>query len=412
MMSFVKSKVDTTPIEDTVFAIVKKAKEAKEVYGEDRVVDATIGSLYNEEGSIVAFESVFTPYDDIKKEVKAAYAGSFIGNDSFRKQVYDWVVRPSGSTLAYTVIATPGGTGAVALTLQEILDEGETVILPEIAWGSYKLMATMDNLQVKTYSLFDGEHFHITSFKETCLEVMKTQQKLLVVMNDPCHNPTGYSLSKEEWEDVVAFLNECGKTVPVVILNDIAYMDYSYDLAHCHDYIKIFDKFSDNVMAVIAFSCSKSLTSYGLRCGAAILLAKQKDDVRAVEIVFEKCARAIWSNVSNSAMDNFTYVTTKNYNAYMREKGMYIELLKKRSSIFTKEADACDLAYYPYKEGFFVTVKITDNVLRDKFHEALMKEKIYTVKVNKGIRVAVCSLNVEKCKGLASRMKVILDGMI
>ena len=134
-MSFVKTKVDMTPIEDTVFAIVKKAKEAKAKIGAENVVDATIGSLYNEEGSIVAFESVFTPYDQIAKETKAAYAGSFVGNESYRKQVYDWIVKPSGSTSEHSVIATPGGTGAVALTLQEILDEGESVLLPEIAWG-------------------------------------------------------------------------------------------------------------------------------------------------------------------------------------------------------------------------------------------------------------------------------------
>ncbi len=293
--------------------------------------------------------------------------------------------------------------------MQEILDEGETVILPEIAWGSYRLMATMDNLKVKTYSLFEGDHFNVESLKEACREVMKTQKKLLLVINDPCHNPTGYSMSMEEWQEIVAFLNECGKEVPVVLLNDIAYIDFSYDLEHCRNYIKTFNDFSENVMAVIAFSCSKALTSYGLRCGAAILLAQTKEAVRDVEIVFEKAARATWSNVPNAAMENFTYVTTTNYDAYMKEKAMYVELLKKRSDIFTEEADACGLDYYPYKEGFFVTVRIEDNALRDVFHESLMKQHIYTVKVNKGIRVAVCSLSSEKCRGLAKRMKEILD---
>lgn len=408
-MSFVKEKVNTTPIEDTVFAIVKKAKEAKAAVGAENVVDATIGSLYNEEGTIVAFDSVFTPYNNIPKETKAAYAGSFVGNEGFRQQVYDWIVKPSGCQLAHSVIATPGGTGAVAITLSEILDEGETVILPEIAWGSYKLMATMDNLNVKTYSLFEEDHFNLTSLKETCLEVIQKQKKLLLVINDPCHNPTGYSLTMEEWKEVVDFLNECGKKVPVVLLNDIAYIDYAYDLPHSRDYIQTFDCFSENVMAVIAFSCSKSLTSYGLRCGAAILLAKTQEIVRSVEIVFEKAARAIWSNVPNAAMDNFTYVTTTNHSAYMEEKDRYVKLLKERSDIFTTEADACGLVYYPYKEGFFVTVKIEDNKIRDRYHDALMAQHIYTVKVNKGIRVAVCSLSVEKTKGLAKRMKEILD---
>ena len=410
-MSFVKTKVDMTPIEDTVFAIVKKAKEAKAKIGAENVVDATIGSLYNEEGSIVAFESVFTPYDQIAKETKAAYAGSFVGNESYRKQVYDWIVKPSGSTLEHSVIATPGGTGAVALTLQEILDEGESVLLPEIAWGSYKLMAAMDNLKVKTYSLFEENHFNISDFQKKCEEILETQKKLLVVLNDPCHNPTGYSLTKEEWEEVVRILNACAKKAPVILLNDIAYIDYSYDVDHSRDYIKTFDAFNENVFVVIAFSCSKSLTSYGLRCGAAILMAKTKEAVRSVEIVFEKAARATWSNIPNAAMDNFTFVTTDNHNAYMKEKEFYIKLLKERSEIFVEEAKACGLSCYPYKEGFFVTVKMEDNNKRDEFHEALMQNHIYTVKVNKGIRVAVCSLSVEKCKGLAKRMADILNNL-
>ena len=75
-----------------------------------------------------------------------------------------------------------------------------------------------------------------------------------------------------------------------------------------------------------------------------------------------------------------------------------------------KEAKECGLTCYPYKEGFFVTVAM-DNETRNRYHEALMKKHIFTVKVNKGIRVAVCSLSVAAIKGLAKRMKEILDAL-
>ncbi len=407
-MRFVKEQVDLKPIVDTVFAIVKKAKEAKQEIGEENVVDATIGSLYDEHGKIVAFDSVFSTLKQLPNEVMAAYAGSFTGNPNYREHVYDWVVGDR-SALPHSVIATPGGTGAVSITVSETLDEGETLIIPEICWGSYSLMASMDNLKTKSYALFDGDHFNIASLKETCEEVMKTQNKLVIVINDPCHNPTGYSLSQQEWDEVIDYLNECGKKVPVVLLNDIAYIDYSYRGKAARDYIKTFDRISEHVFVVIAFSISKSMTSYGMRCGAAILMAQKEESVREVEIVFEKAARAIWSNVNNAAMENFVTVVTDNKAAYEAEKDEYVDLLKERSDIFTSEADACGLEYYPYKEGFFVTVKIEDNNVRNAYHKALMKEHIYTVMVNKGIRVAVCSLPVEKCKGLAARMKKILD---
>lgn len=410
-MSFVKKNVNRVPIEDNVFAIVKLAKAAKDQYGDDAVVDATIGSLYGEDGVLVAFDSVFQPYDAIDKKVKAKYAGSFVGNESFRQQVYDWIVKPSGCNLKYSVLATPGGSGAVSMTIREILDQNETLIIPEIAWGSYQLMATMENIQTMKYSLFDGDHFHMESFKEACRSCMEKQHKVCVIINDPCHNPTGYSMTHDEWQEIITFVNELSKEGPVILLNDIAYIDFSYDVSHSRDYMKVFDDINENVFVIVAFSTSKSLTSYGLRCGAAILMAQSQEAVREVEIVFEKGARATWSNIPNAAMDNFTYVTTTGLDAYMQEKTYYVDLLKQRSDIFTQEANASGLAYYPYKEGFFVTLKVEDDAFRDAYHKALMDQNIFTVKVNKGIRVAVCSLSVEKCKGLAKRMKDILDQM-
>ena len=40
-----------------------------------------------------------------------------------------------------------------------------------------------------------------------------------------------------------------------------------------------------------------------------------------------------------------------------------------------------------------------------------MDNNIFTVQVDKGIRVAMCSLPVNKAKGLAQKMKTILDNM-
>lgn len=406
-MSFVKENVNRQPIVDTVFAIVKKAKEDKEKIGEENVVDATIGSLYNEQGSLVALDSVFSSLKSLDNKVLAAYAASFTGNDDFKDRVYKWVLN-GNSHLHHEVIATPGGTGAVAMTIQECLDAGQTVILPEIAWGSYNLMAQMNNLSVKTYALFEEDHFNLASFKETCEQVMKEQDKLVIVINDPCHNPTGYSLSSQEWKDVIAFLNECSKTHKVVLLNDIAYIDFAYGQKQAKEYFSVFDDISENMAVIVAFSLSKSMTSYGLRCGAAIVMAQTEDIVQELKIVFEKDARATWSNINNGAMAAFVDVMDHHLKEYDQERLQYVALLKERSDLFVKEANEVGLKHYPYKEGFFVTLSM-DNTTRDAYHEALMKNHIYTVKVNKGIRFAVCSLSLDKIKGLAKKMKDILD---
>lgn len=407
MTNFVKDSVSQTPIVDTVFAIVNKAKEAKKTYGEDAVTDATIGSLYTEAGELAALDCVFDSLKNLDNKVLASYAAGFTGNPDFRQKVIDWVL-DGNSRLYKEVIATPGGTGAVAMTIQECLDPGQTVVLPEIAWVSYNLMAQMNNLEVAKYSLFDGDRFNMDSFREVCTKTMEKQGKLVVVINDPCHNPTGYSMTREEWEEVIAFLNGCSKKCPVVLLNDIAYIDFAFGQKEAKKYFSVFDDISDNMAVVVAFSLSKSMTSYGMRCGAAILMAKNPEIVNQLKTVFEKDARATWSNVNNGAMAMFVDVLDNRLEDYDAERQKYVALLKERSEIFRNEADAAGLAYYPYREGFFVTLSM-DNDLRDRYHEALMENNIFTVKVNKGIRVAICSMPVAKVKGLAGRMKKILD---
>ncbi|WP_305151314.1 pyridoxal phosphate-dependent aminotransferase [uncultured Dubosiella sp.] len=406
-MNFVKDSVNQQPIVDTVFVIVDRAKKAKAQFGEDAVIDATIGSLYDEGGSLVALDTVFDSLKQLDNRTLAKYAASFTGNLDYREAVERWVLG-GNSHLFREVIATPGGTGAVGMTVNECLEPKQTLIAPEIAWGSYDLMAQMHGVDVAKYSLFDGDHFNMDSFERTCRAVMEKQDRLVIIINDPCHNPTGYSLSEAEWKRIVDFLNECAKTHAVVLLNDIAYIDYSYRGDEAKRYFRVFDDMSDNMVVIVAFSLSKSMTSYGLRCGAAIILGKTKAAVDQVRTVFEKDARATWSNINNGAMAMFVDVMNARKDAYLAEKQNYVDLLKTRSDLFMKEADEAGLAYYPYKEGFFVTLKM-DNATRDAYHEALMAEHIYTVKVNKGIRVAVCSLPVDKTRGLAKRMKEILD---
>lgn len=408
-MAFTRKSADLTPIVDTVFSIVSLAKKDKAENGDENVIDATIGSLYDEDGKLVALDSVFDHYDEIDHRVKAAYAASFNGNPSYRDAVYEWVISPSQADLAHSVIASPGGSGAISMAITTFLDRGETLIIPDIAWGSYSLMAHENDMNYVSYKMFDGDHFNLASFRETVRSVMAQQDRVVVVINDPCHNPTGYSMSREEWQEVISFLNQCSRTVPCIIINDIAYIDYSNDLAHVHDYMDTWNDISDNVMLTVCFSCSKTMTSYGLRCGAAIVLARKPESVREAEIIMEKKARATWSNIPNAAMENFVWTTRQNRQAFLQEKQKYIELMKARSDIFLKEAAECSLPVYPYKEGFFVTLKIDDNKVRDIVHQAFLDRHIYTVKVNRGIRVAVCSLPLKKASGLAALMKEIED---
>jgi len=410
-MKFTKQNIDDTPLKDNVFAIDKLAREASEKYGDENIVNATIGSLYTEDGVIAAFDTVYNTYNKISKEDKAQYSQAITGNPGYKEMVYKWIKGNIDLKLPYQVIATPGGSGAIALTMMSFLDIHMKVLLPDLAWSSYNTMAKNNNLVIANYKMFAGNHFNIDSFVLESTTIMEQQGKLMVIINDPCHNPSGYTMTIDEWQKVIDHINALSKKGPCILVNDIAYIDYSINIEHSRDYMKVFNTISDNVVLILAFSCSKTFTSYGMRLGAAIVLAQQETLTTQIKNIFENSARSIWSNVNNGWMDNFTEVMKNNQSAFIVEKQYYIDLLKQRSELFLSEAKKVDLPVFPYKEGFFITVKIDNNEVCTKYHQALIKNNIFTVKLNQGIRVAICSVPIIKIKGLAIKMKKIYDDL-
>lgn len=393
-------------VEDTVFKVVAEAMNAVKIHG-DKVVNATLGSLSDEDGNLVTMKSVWDEYKNIDSKELASYSASFRGEADFIEAVEKWVFQGVKKDFLTGIVATPGGSGAVSTTFKNYLGRGETVLLPEIGWGPYWLMAKEFGFETEEYSLFDGDGFNMQSFMTKCEAIMEKQGRLLAVINDPCHNPTGYSLTSEEWNNLISFMDKLSKKGPVVLLDDIAYMDFSNNRETISKAMEELKGRNENFLVVFAFSISKTLTAYGLRVGAQVAVSSSQqvidDFIRANEI----SARAVWSNIPKGGMKLFArlILDKDKREALTNERNIYIELLKDRSDIFMKEAEEVGLPVYPYKEGFFVTLKVEDSKRQKEIQKKLKEKLIYTILVNKGIRVAVCSLPKRKIKGLAGRIK-------
>jgi aspartate aminotransferase/aromatic-amino-acid transaminase len=409
-MSFLNTNSDGKKMVDKVFKAAVKAKEAKLKFGDDAVVDATLGTLFDEDGKFVAFDSVWTPFKNIDKVQKAKYAGGIQGNPTFREAVKDWLFADFKDDIQCEVLATPGGAGAISSTMKNVLNSGEIVLKPSQGWGPYKTMASEFDLVLKSYNMFKGDAFDLEDFKSSLQAVMDLQGKVLVIINDPCHNPTGYTLTSEEWDSIIDFVNTLSKQGPVIILNDIAYVDYNIHGDSWKQHFKKYSKLHKNVMAVIAFSTSKTMTAYGARAGAAVAITKDKEELQKFINAGIYSARSIWSTVNNGAMELFTLVTTKESyrNAFLKEKQAYVDLLQERADIFVNECHEVGLDIYPFKEGFFVTIKIENDIKKEEASQTLQDHNIFTVEVDGGLRIAICSVPKRKLKGLAKRIKDLL----
>lgn len=403
-MSFIKKDHTTKPLVDTVFRYNTIAKKrASEGYN---VINATIGSLCDEDGNLVTYKSVYNDYNKMDNKFKAGYPESLKGNKKFLDDVYKFVIEDNCPELYHFEIATPGGSGAISSTMMAILDYGNSVIIPNIAWGSYLLMANEHGYKPVQYNMFnDKNKFDLKDLKNKIKKVVKEEGKALVVINDPLQNPTGYSMTLGEWKKLITFCNSLnGK---VVILNDIAYLDYSFN-KKSKEYMKLFNTINNNVAIVVGFSGSKTMTSYGIRYGASIVLTKNEKDGEEIINLMEKISRSNWSCVTNGGMHSFVNMYENYYDKFMNEKKKYVSLLKKRAKALVNGAKEEGIEIYPFKEGFFLTIKCDNNEYRDQIFDKLVAKDIYTVKVNLGLRIAICSLPLKQCELIMHEIKKVM----
>lgn len=384
-MKFVRKNINQNRYIDNIFGVSSLAKQ--DMHG----IDASIGCLYGEDNNIFTFDSVFENEKNISNGNNASYANP-MGNKDFIDAIEDFVLDKHIKN-NYRILASSGGTGAIYMGIKTCLDEKDTIILPEIGWGNYNVIAQEFNLNVINYDIYD-----INSLLKTIDEV---KEKAFIVINSPCHNPCGHAYSIDEWKIIVDKINNCNKEV--VLLNDIAYIDYSFE--DRKQYLDLFNDINDNVLVLIAYSCSKSFSYYGKRVGALIAINNDNEFLDSYINYCTRIARTTWSNVNNGAMQNVADVLKNHRDEYLKEKQEAVNLLKERSNLFISQAKENNLDIYPYTDGFFISLKIEDQNKRDIIHNTLLENHIYAVKIKKGIRIGICALPLKSIDGLAKKIK-------
>ena len=81
-------------------------------------------------------------------------------------------------------------------------------------------------------------------------------------------------------------------------------------------------------------------------------------------------------------------------------------MLLRRGKAFEEEAKKVDLVTVPFDAGFFVSIPCDDS---DAVASKLEEKGIFTVPLEKGIRVSVASVSEEKCRILPAEIKEAME---
>jgi aromatic-amino-acid transaminase len=397
---------------DKIFGANALAVKAVAQYGKEKVTNATIGALLDDNEQLVCLPTVEKVYRSVPITEVINYA-PIAGLPDYLNAAMDHVFgenRPDAITKA---VATSGGSGALHHAIWNYSEIKDTVLTTDWYWGPYKVLCEEVLRKLDTFTLFNEKmQFNMVSFETKIAALLEKQNNLLIILNTPAHNPTGYSVTDDEWDGILDVLKAAAKNPEkkITLLIDIAYLDFSGERNTCRKFFSKLGQMPANLLFIVGFSMSKSFTMYGQRVGAMIGVTSDADVAKEFEDINQYSSRATWSNINRGVMRMMAMICADKalYAQVEEERAGFYQLIKRRADIFSQEAAAANLTMLPYSGGYFLTVPAT---CPDAVVEKLNAENIFAVALGKGIRIAVCAVPTEKIKGMAGKIKIAIDAV-
>lgn len=410
VMSVAAAQARGKSSEDKIFGANNRATALADKIGADKVINGTVGSLLDEEGNLVMLDVVKDAFKQLTSREIGSYA-PILGYPEYLDAVIDQCFGESKPQGYIRACVTSGGSGALHHIIHNYSEIGDEILTSDWHWGAYNSMCIDNGRTLREFELLrqDGT-FNLESFKEHVSALMAKQTNTVIIINSPANNPTGFALSSKDWDDVLDFLTRSieGTGKNVILVPDVAYLDYSGEKKECRKFFTKFGNLPDNLFVIIAFTCSKGFTMYGQRMGAMICVTPNKNIADEFVSINQYSNRATWSNSNSAAMKAMAHICSdpKKIAQLDKERAFYFHLIQERANIFMDEASACGLKYLPYLSGFFITIPMEGSQAVCDFLE---KENIFLVPLKKGIRLAVCSVSKKKMNGLSAKIKAAID---
>lgn len=386
------------PAEDPIFAIHAEAVRRAE-QGE-QVIDASLGTLLDDEGRVAILPAVFDAFRDVEPGKAAAYA-PIAGDAHFRRAVIADLFGDSSMADRAECVATAGGTGAIFGAVVNFVEEGHALYTTDFHWGPYRTIADHTRRKVHTFDMFHDKRFDAEAFEAGLMDLGRNQGSAFVLLNFPCQNPTGYSLDDGEWERVAAALERAVEHFPVTVLLDVAYARYAP--ADAADWRRYLEPLLPKIPLLVAWSASKTFAQYGARVGALVAVIHDEEERGRVLNAMTYSCRGTWSNCNHMGLLAVASLLNEPERARAADaqRAELIGLMGGRVEAFNAEAARVGLRYPRYEAGFFVTVFTQDP---PRTAAACADDGVFVVPVKGAVRVGLCATPIDTIPRLVASL--------
>lgn len=362
-------------------------------------INATIGTALEDDGSPLTLPCVQSALNLPKSSF--LYSPSF-GDPNLRAAWKEQIIRKNPSIQGKkfsSPVVTAALTHAISCAAYLFLDEGDEVILPDLYWDNYELVfENGKNAKLRTFNTFKNGGFDTEALRNA----LQGNGKKVLLLNFP-NNPTGYTATEQEAEEIANILKETAeKGTPVVALLDDAYFGLVYEDGVYTEslFAKLADA-SENLLAVKLDGPTKEDYVWGFRVGFMSFAWKNASDAQ-LKAMEAKAAGVVRGNISNApSISQKILLAAYQSENYLAEKQEKYNTLKKRYDcileVFKNHPEYKEtFEPMPFNSGYFMCIRPI-GVEAETLRRKLIEDYSTGVIVLSGlVRLAFSSVPTEK----------------
>ncbi|MEA4965124.1 MAG: pyridoxal phosphate-dependent aminotransferase [Oscillospiraceae bacterium] len=239
---------------------------------------------------------------------------------------------------ASDILITTGGSEALLILMQCILDPGCEVLIPEPFYPNYNTFIRAASGVIRPIPTSPEEGYHYADRAK--IEALITDKTRAIMVTNP-GNPTGVTLTPEE----MRMLADVAKEHNLYVIGDEVYREFYYNGEGLHSMAE-FDDIAENVC--IIDSVSKRFSACGARIGC--LISKNKELIsQAIKFCQARLSVATLDQIASAAL----YSVDESYFARVRE-----EYKLRRDTVMRKLKEIPGVVVEEPRGAFYLMAKL------------------------------------------------------
>jgi len=257
-------------------------------------VNLGVGVYYDDNGKLPLLQCVQKAEKQMMEDPKARGYLPIDGIAAYDAAVKSLVFGADGEPVKSGRVATVqalGGTGGLKIGADFLrrVNPNAKVLISDPSWENHRALFTQAGFTVEAYPYYSAAKRGI-DFDGMLTALDQAPEGTVVVLHACCHNPTGYDITGEQWDQVIAKV-KAKKLVPFL---DMAYQGFGSGIEEDGAVVGKFVASGQNFFVSTSFS--KSFSLYGERVGALSVLCQDKEEASRVLSQLKIMIRTNYSN--------------------------------------------------------------------------------------------------------------------